>query len=144
MRCSAKILTSTVCVVLALSHVDADEGEAFFEKKIRPLFVENCAKCHGADGKVKGGLRLDSREAILHGGDSGPAVVPGDLEKSVIIHAVRYTDEDMQMPPPKDGEPRKLSDGQIADLSAWVKWVRPCRPRSRERMIRRSTGRFSR
>ena len=125
MRCSAKILTSTVCVVLALSHVDADEGEAFFEKKIRPLFVENCAKCHGADGKVKGGLRLDSREAILHGGDSGPAVVPGDLEKSVIIHAVRYTDEDMQMPPPKDGEPRKLSDGQIADLSAWVKMGAP-------------------
>ena len=112
---------------LALSRgtAGADDGEAFFEKKIRPLFIENCAKCHGAEGKVKGGLRLDSREAILRGGDSGPAVVPGHAEKSVIIRAVGYTDEDLQMPPPKDGADRKLSDAQIADLAAWVKMGAP-------------------
>ena len=127
MRRSSEILKIAAIAALALScgTAGADDGEAFFEKKIRPLFIENCAKCHGAEGKVKGGLRLDSREAILRGGDSGPAVVPGNAEKSTLIHAVGYTDEDLKMPPPKDGADRKLSDAQIADLAAWVKMGAP-------------------
>src|SRR5437763_15131857 len=73
---------------------------AFFESQVRPVLVEHCYKCHSAKSeKVKGGLLLDSREAMLKGGDSGPAVVPGGPDKSRLIEAVRYTNEDMQMPP---------------------------------------------
>ncbi|MEO7677743.1 MAG: c-type cytochrome domain-containing protein, partial [Verrucomicrobiota bacterium] len=95
----------------------ADEFE-FFEKKIRPIFVESCYKCHsvGAE-KLKGGLLLDSKTGILKGGESGPAIVEGDVEKSLLIRAVRYTDKDLQMPP-KD---KKLSAQQIADFETWVK-----------------------
>ncbi len=94
----------------------------FFEKNIRPLFVENCYKCHSAQSeKLKGGLRLDTREGLLKGGDSGPAIVPGDPEKSRLIKAVRYGDKNLQMPP-KD---KKLSEGQVASLVAWVKMGAP-------------------
>lgn len=94
----------------------------FFESKIRPVLVENCYKCHsqGAE-KVKGGLLLDSREASLKGGNTGPAVVPGDVEKSLLIQAVRYKDKDLQMPPNE----RKLPDSQIADLEQWIRMGAP-------------------
>ena len=93
----------------------------FFENKIRPLLADNCYKCHSTQAeKVKGGLLLDSREGILKGGDSGPPIVPGDPEASLLIKAVRYTDPDLQMP--KD---KKLPDDQIADLIAWVKMAAP-------------------
>jgi len=89
----------------------------FFEKRIRPVLADNCYKCHSRQSeKVKGGLLLDSREAIVKGGDSGAAVVPGDPENSLLIKAVRYTDKDLQMPP-KD---KKLSERQIHDLTTWV------------------------
>ena len=106
---------------LTSRDVKADDFE-LFEKKIRPIFLENCYKCHSADAeKLKGGLRLDNKEGILKGGESGPAIVPGDVEKSLIVKAVRYTDKDLQMPP-KD---KKLSAAQIADLEAWVKMGAP-------------------
>jgi hypothetical protein len=89
----------------------------FFEKKVRPVLVEHCLKCHGADArKVKGGLRLDSRAALLRGGDGGPAVVPGDPSRSKLIGAVRYKDVDLQMPPKG-----RLPDAVIADLVTWVR-----------------------
>src|SRR2546426_2842813 len=98
------------------------EDFEFFEKKIRPILVENCYKCHSAQSeKVKGGFLLDTREGVLKGGETGPAIVPGDPEKSLLIKAVRYTDKDLQMPP-KD---KKLPDAQIADLAAWVKMGAP-------------------
>ena len=123
------VLPIFVFAALAISRARGDDGAAFFEKKIRPLFIEQCAKCHSSEAaKVKGGLRLDSREAILHGGDSGAAIVPGDPEKSLLIQAVCYTDKDLKMPPPKDGADRRLSDAQIADLSAWVKMGAPIPP----------------
>src|SRR5687768_11579720 len=72
----------------------------FFESKIRPVLAENCYKCHAeSSDKVKGGLLLDSRAATLKGGDTGPALVPGQPDKSLLIKAVRYTDEDLKMPP---------------------------------------------
>lgn len=90
----------------------------FFEKKIRPVLVEHCYKCHSHDAeKVKGGLLLDTRDGLLKGGDSGPAIVPGDPEKSLLIKAVRYTDENLQMPPKN----KKLAPEQIAHLETWVK-----------------------
>src|SRR2546423_795117 len=95
----------------------SNEGMDFFEKKIRTLLAERCYECHSAESKkLKGGLRLDSRDGVLKGGDSGPVVLPGKPEKSLLIKAVRFTDEDLQMPPH-----HKLAADQIADLEKWVK-----------------------
>ena len=104
----------------------AGEAEEFFEKRIRPVLVEHCHECHSADAKkIKGGLRLDSRAAILKGGDTGVAVAPGEPEKSLLISAVSYADKDLKMPPPKDGLDRKLSGAQIADLTEWIRMGAP-------------------
>src|SRR5882724_1545294 len=97
------------------------EGQEFFERKIRPLLIERCYECHSAEAKkLKGGLRLDLPDGILKGGDSGPAIVRGDPDKSLLIQAVRYLDQDLQMPPR-----HKLSSEQIADLEAWVRMGAP-------------------
>jgi hypothetical protein len=94
----------------------------FFENKVRPVLANHCYKCHSTQSeKVKGGLLLDSREALLKGGDSGPGIVPGDPDKSLIIKAIRYTDTDLQMPP----KGAKLTDQQVNDLVAWVKMGAP-------------------
>lgn len=90
----------------------------FFEARIRPLLADKCYNCHSKQAdKVRGGLLLDSSEAVLHGGNTGPALVPGKPDDSLLIQAVRYKDEDLQMPP--KGE--KLTDQQIADLTEWVR-----------------------
>ena len=86
----------------------------FFESRIRPLLIEQCGKCH-AGPEQKGGLRLDSREAWMRGGDSGPAIVPGSPDESLLIRAVAYDDEHLQMPPKGKLDPRS-----IADLVRWV------------------------
>jgi nucleotide-binding universal stress UspA family protein len=84
------------------------------------VLSEQCYKCHSHSAdKIKGGLLLDSRDAMLHGGNSGPAVVPGKPDESILIQALRYTDEDLQMPPEDHGG--KLSDAQIADFTEWVR-----------------------
>jgi cytochrome c553 len=94
------------------------EGVEFFEKKVRPVLVEHCFKCHG--DKKKGRLRLDSRAGMLKGGDSGPALTPGQPDQSLFVKAVRYTDPVLRMPPKS-----KLPDAHIADLAAWVKMGAP-------------------
>jgi hypothetical protein len=94
----------------------------FFEKKIRPVLVKDCYKCHSAEGgRIKGGLRLDTRDGLLKGGDSGPAIVPGNPDSSLLIRAVRYRDRNLQMPP----DDKKLPAAQIADLEAWVRMGAP-------------------
>ena len=93
------------------------EQVEFYEKKVQPILEQNCYKCHSHQAeKIKGGFVLDSREALLRGGDTGPAVVPGDAEKSLLIKAVRHVDEDLQMPPKK-----RLADADISTLTEWVK-----------------------
>src|SRR5258706_2645692 len=115
------ILLATSPLRAADSKISASDLQ-FFEGKIRPILSDNCYKCHSAGAeKIKGGLLLDTRDGALKGGNTGPAVVPGNLEKSLIIKAVHYTDKDLQMPP----NDRKLSDAQIADLEAWVKMGAP-------------------
>ena len=87
----------------------------FFEARIRPSLVEHCYSCHSAAAKdVKGGLLLDSREGILVGGDSGAALVPGNVEASLLLEALRH--EGLEMPPD-----RKLPDSVIADFAAWIR-----------------------
>lgn len=109
-----------MCAVLtaekpAVAHILTAEQIRFFEAKIRPLLVEHCLKCHG-EKKQWAGLRLDSRAALLKGGDSGAAIVPGKPEKSLLIRAIRQVDDDLKMS--MDG---KLTKRQIAALVRWVK-----------------------
>ena len=93
----------------------------FFESRIRPIFAANCFQCHSASvNPPKGGLELDWKGGWEKGGDSGPAIVPGDPEKSLLIQAVRYTDPGLHMPPSG-----KLSDAQISDLVTWVRMGAP-------------------
>ena len=102
-------------------HAADTAGVEFFEKRIRPLLVERCYECHSAEAKkIKGGLRLDTREGLLKGGDAGPALVPGDPDKSRLIEAVRYKNQDLQMPPKSPLRPE-----QVRDLEQWVKLGAP-------------------
>lgn len=97
-------------------RANADEQEAFFEAKIRPVLVEHCYECHSAKTKVpKGDLRVDSRQALLRGGDSGPALVPGKPEESLLVKAMSYTDSAVEMPPKE-----KLADAVLADFRTWI------------------------
>ena len=86
------------------------EQTNFFESKVRPLLAENCFRCHGGEPgkKPKAGLTLKSLEGMLKGGESGPALVPGDLAKSRIIEAIRYRNENMSMPPKKPLKPEQV------------------------------------
>lgn len=91
-----------------------DQQREYFERRVRPLLVEHCQGCHGPD-KQKGGLRVDSRAALLTGGDSGPAVVPGKPDEGHLVSAINYG-ELYQMPPKG-----KLKADDIAALTQWVR-----------------------
>lgn len=92
----------------------------FFEKKIRPVLVKQCYKCHSETEKVKGGLLLDSRAGVRQGGETGPALVLGKPDQSLLIQAIRYSDEDLQMPPK-----HRLTPEQVKDFEEWVKMGAP-------------------
>jgi hypothetical protein len=122
--CRLVVLAATFAPALAWAEPDASPppvSEAdkleFFEKKIRPVLVQECYQCHSAaaaaEKKLKGGLLLDSRDAARQGGDSGPAVVPGKPDESLLINALEHKDFEM---PPKG----KLPDSVIADFRKWV------------------------
>lgn len=115
---AATLLVALTSAIRADDVANADQMR-FFESKIRPVLVDQCVKCHGAD-KQKSGLRLDSRSAALAGGDVGPAVVPGKPDESLLISAVRHEDDQLKMPPS-----RKLSAQQISDLTRWVEMGAP-------------------
>ena len=103
-------------VVVCLSNAWAAGEFDFFEKEIRPLLYKHCYKCHSAEAeKLKGGLLLDSRQGWATGGDTGPAIVPGDVEGSLLLRAVSYEDGDLKMPPKY-----KLADYERAALGTWV------------------------
>ncbi|MBM3902438.1 MAG: DUF1553 domain-containing protein [Verrucomicrobia bacterium] len=92
-------------------------GVEFFEQKIRPVLAEHCFECHSADAKsVKGGLRLDHRVAVLAGGDSGPAVVPGKPENSLLLKAIAHTQPNLAMPPKK----AQLPESVRQDIARWI------------------------
>lgn len=94
----------------------ADEAE-FFEKRVRPVLAKHCYQCHSADAKkLKAELYVDSRSGLIAGGESGPSIVPGKPEESLLIRAVEYHDVDLQMPPRK-----KLAKAQVDDLKEWIR-----------------------
>jgi len=100
-------------------------GIEFFENRIRPHLVQHCYDCHSAQAKkLKGGLRLDTRDSLMQGGDSGPVLIPGDPERSLLIRAVRQSEANLAMPPAQDGRSR-LPEQVIADLTTWVKLGAP-------------------
>jgi hypothetical protein len=110
---SVPLSAAEPAAVPVLSPEDRD----FFEKKVRPLLVNECHKCHsGSAKKQRGGLLLDRRAAILKGGDTGPAVVAGQPDQSLLIQAVHYRDANLQMPPTG-----KLASHQLAVLEEWVR-----------------------
>src|SRR3954447_19997749 len=122
---SALLLSFVLAVSASAAVKEADPaGLDFFEKKIRPVLMDKCYKCHSADAeKIKGGLLLDTRDGIRRGGDDGPAVVPGKLEESLLIDAIRYQHKDTAMPPAKSGG--KLPDAVIHDFEKWVQMGAP-------------------
>ncbi|MBI3877580.1 MAG: PSD1 domain-containing protein [Verrucomicrobia bacterium] len=107
---------------LTRAAVPDAKGIEFFEKKIRPVLADKCYQCHSAQAeKLKGKLFVDTREGLLRGGESGkPSIVPGAPEKSLLIEALRHTNEDLKMPPKE-----KLSDAMVADFVAWIKMGAP-------------------
>jgi len=115
-----------ICILFCTSKVFAvdaptptKEQVAFFETKIRPVLVDHCYKCHSADSKIiKGGLRVDSRHALIKGGDSGASIIPGDPTKSLLIKALKY--DGLEMPPKG-----RLSDSVIKDFETWIKMGAP-------------------
>jgi hypothetical protein len=114
----AGLLLLGSCGRTGTAHAADDAaGAEFFETKIRPVLLERCYTCHSASAKkLRGGLRLDTRDGLRQGGDSGPAVIPTDPDKSLLIKAIRYSDPALQMPPK-----RRLSSQEVADFETWVK-----------------------
>ena len=101
----------------------------FFESKIRPVFAEYCYKCHSAEEKIKGGLQLDNRAGLRHGGDSGVVLVPGKPAESLLVTAITWADEDYEMPPKQ-----KLPASAIADIKKWIEMGAPD-PRESEKVV---------
>ncbi|MBC8243057.1 MAG: PSD1 domain-containing protein [Verrucomicrobia bacterium] len=122
MRCFREICRGVAALGLAWAAwpgglaAAEPEGVEFFENHIRPLLAQNCYKCHSAEaGKAKGELLLDTRDGLRRGGDSGPAVVPGDPKASLLIRAVSYENDDLQMPPKN-----RLPQDAIDRLAQWI------------------------
>ncbi|HUG69615.1 MAG TPA: PSD1 and planctomycete cytochrome C domain-containing protein [Pirellulaceae bacterium] len=119
MRCATIIPAFGVLVALACATVaSSSEHDDFFEREVRPILVDKCLSCHGAK-KQEGNLRLDSRAAVLQGGDGGLVAIAGQPPASRLVDAIRYGDE-LQMPP--DGQ---LKEGEIAALVRWIELELP-------------------
>jgi cytochrome c553 len=121
MAVSPRRVVAIACILLVPASAAASGQPAaarleFFEKKVRPVLVGNCYNCHSANTNAHGGLRVDDRNGLLQGGRRGPAVVPGQPDKSLLLQAVRHTHPQVKMPPKKH-----LSEEQIADLAQWIK-----------------------
>lgn len=121
MRLVQQILFLVICAVLGpgvqadQSSVELSQQLQFFEQRIRPALIQHCLDCHSNETEISGGLSLDNLPAWQKGGDSGPAIVPGRPDDSLLIRAISYADNHLQMPP--DG---KLTAEVIADFTRWI------------------------
>ena len=124
-----KILLIIIIILYAWTGAQANEGLPFFEKKIRPALKTHCYRCHSdEENRIKGGLLVDTKMGLLQGGDSGAAIVPGNLEKSILWKSITYKN-DMEMPPKKP-----MSDAEIADFKKWILMGAPD-PRERKNIL---------
>jgi mono/diheme cytochrome c family protein len=124
-------------VAVSVSGPNTD-GSDLFETKIRPLLADHCYQCHSATATpLKGELRLDQPDLLLKGGKSGPVIVAGDPDSSLLIKAVRYTDADLKMPP----KGKRLSPDQVAQLEHWVRMGAPVPASSPDLKIATATER---
>jgi mono/diheme cytochrome c family protein len=111
--CGAMLLATTATLA-------AEEDRAFAES-IRPLFERKCFECHSSKAdELKGNLKLETVEQVLKGGATGPAIVPGDTENSFLLRAIRYQEDDFQMPPSG-----RMTDEEIALVEKWVRSLKP-------------------
>ncbi len=126
------LLVAAACAQLSFAPSLALSGEPaafapdkveYYEQQVKPILVTSCLKCHGAEEKIKGGLRLTSRQGLIEGGDTGPAVTLDHPDKSLILKAIGYKDEDLQMPPKE-----QLSKEKVAILTKWVEMGLPWTP----------------
>lgn len=117
-------VASAACIVFALSWADParaefsspEDGVRFFEEKIRPVLAEKCYSCHSADSeKLKGSLQVDHVSHLLAGGDTGPSLVPGKPDDSLLVEAIAYGNPDLRMPPKE-----KLAAAVVEDFRKWV------------------------
>ena len=116
MLCCAIILGCLTGAMLSQDQLRAQDDVLFFESKIRPVLVKHCYECHSTEsGKTRGGLKVDSWEALERGGDSGPAVVAKSLNESELYQALLYHDDGVQMPPKG-----KLPQATIDDFRQWI------------------------
>src|ERR1700689_3184352 len=108
------VLMLSFAVTVVAGEAPAEHAPAFewFETKVRPILVDHCYTCHSADTKPAGGLRVDDRNGLLVGGNSGPAIVPGDPETSLLLKRVNHKNPNRRMP--KEGQP--LTEEQVAAL----------------------------
>ena len=115
--CVAAPLSATNGFERITQDKEDDEAIEFFRKWVEPVLKEHCYECHSKDAvELKGELRLDTQEGLRRGGANGPAVVPGDIEASFLIRAMRYKEDDYKMPPRG-----KLDDDVIRVLETWIK-----------------------
>lgn len=108
------LVRSTSTSDLAIASDDSEKN-AFFETKIRPALHEHCLNCHNV-GKKNGGLSLDSRDGWMQGGDSGPAIVPGQPDESLLLRSIQHREAGLEMP----AKAPKLSDGMLEDFRKWI------------------------
>jgi mono/diheme cytochrome c family protein len=111
-------LSAAIAIMLVpTANIAADDAEKLFQDSVRPLFDRKCFQCHSSKAEeLKGNLKLESVEDILKGGDQGPAVIAGDVKQSLLLRAIRYQEDDYQMPPSG-----RLADEEIALVEKWVK-----------------------
>src|SRR4051812_20658620 len=104
-----------LCLLPCLLASAETPAERHFTERVKPLLDSRCVSCHGTE-KQKGGLRMDSRTALLKGGESGPAIVPGKPSKSLLVQAVMHVKPERSMPPKE-----KLTKQDIAVLEKWIR-----------------------
>jgi hypothetical protein len=113
----SSLLAAALLLLLAASAMAGPDDDAFFSDEVLPVLEARCFECHGPDARrAKGKLRMEGRDSLLKGGFTGPAVVPGDLDGSLLVQAIRRLDEDLAMPPKEAlPEPERLV------LEEWVR-----------------------
>ena len=140
---SRQVVTIVAAALPAVAAAQAQDraGERFFEESVRPVLAANCYACHSRQSpQAQGGLRVDSPEAILAGGNAGPLLVPGKPERSLLTRVLSHEDE-VKMPPTG-----KLASGDIAAVERWIRLgarcpARPSRRPRRPQTARTGTGR---